>query len=220
MPRMRPLPAAEEAADGGDPAAQHEPGDRRADHHVALVAHDVLAPVRGLGELGAQVLERAAELLAVGLDGGADLVWGALRHQSPWTVSRMRWASSMARSGLGDDPRLKKREARKPARPPRTNSTAATRKNPQKICDEFTGSAHQANHAKPWMRIDRPKMAKTAAAAPMAAPLASDWTFSVTSALASSISSRTRTCARSEISCTAAVISFGRPVGSAAKTLE
>src|SRR3954452_9254462 len=132
----------------------------------------------------------------------------------------MRWASSMAISGVGGAPDLKSFEAKKPASPPRMKSTAATRKKPQKICVGPTGSAHQASHAKPLISTLRPKMANTAAAPPTTAPLTSFWTFSVTSVLASSISSRTSSCARSATSCTAAEISFGVPAGSAAKTLE
>src|SRR3954454_7554496 len=63
-------------------------------------------------------------------------------------------------------------------------------------------------------------MAKMPAAAAIAAPLTRLWTFSVTPFFASSISSRTRTRARSATSCTAAEISFGVPAGSAAKALE
>src|SRR6478672_10790118 len=102
------------------------------------------------------------------------------------------------------------------------NSRTATRKKPQKICELLTGSAHQASHAKPSSRIDRPKMANTPAAAPIAAPLAILVTFSVISVLASSISSRTSSCARSATSCTAAEISCGVPVGvgSAAKAFQ
>src|SRR3954452_1044896 len=131
----------------------------------------------------------------------------------------MRWASSMALSGVGGAPDLKRREATQPATPPRMKSRTATRKKPQKICELLTGSAHQASQAKPSRRIDRPKIANTPAAAPIAAPLAIFETFSVISVLASSISSRTRTCARSATSCTAAEISVGVPVGvgSAAK---
>src|SRR3954453_11458412 len=70
--------------------------------------------------------------------------------------------------------------------------------------------------------MDSPKIAKTPAAAATAAPFRSLETFSVISVLASSISSRTRTCARSATSCTAAEISVGDPVGvgSAAKAPE
>src|SRR4051794_20749496 len=59
------------------------------------------------------------------------------------------------------------------------------------------------------------------AAAPTTAPRAMRRNLSATSALASSISSRTRTCARSVTSCSAAEISLGLPVGSlVAKALE
>src|SRR3954452_5560029 len=132
----------------------------------------------------------------------------------------MRWASSMALSGVGGAPDLKRREATQPATPPRMKSRTATRKKPQKICELLTGSAHQASQAKPSRRIDRPKMANTPAAAPIAAPLAIFETFSVISVLASSISSRTSTCARSVTSWIAAEISRGLPAGSAAKALE
>src|SRR4051794_22219686 len=68
----------------------------------------------------------------------------------------------------------------------------------------------------------RPKIAKMPAAVPTTAPRTSLLTFSATSALASSISSRTSRLARSEISWTAAAIwgpSSGCP-GSGAKALD
>src|SRR3954465_18003 len=70
--------------------------------------------------------------------------------------------------------------------------------------------------------MDSPKIAKTPAAAATAAPFRSVEPFSVISVLASSISSRTRTWARSATSCTVAEISFGVPVvvGSAAKASQ
>src|SRR4051812_37075864 len=78
------------------------------------------------------------------------------------------------------------------------------------------------SQARPSSRMTRPKMAKTPAAAPTAVPRRILVIFSETSALASSISSRTRTLARSEISWTAAAIwgpSSGCP-GSGAKALD
>src|SRR3954453_2488738 len=61
----------------------------------------------------------------------------------------------------------------------------------------------------------------TPATPPMAAPLTIFCNFWVTSALASSISSRTISCARSVTSCSAAEISCGLPLGSlVAKALE
>src|SRR4051794_37282063 len=60
----------------------------------------------------------------------------------------------------------------------------------------------------------------TAAAAPIAAPRASRVSLIVISVLASSISSRMITCARSVTSWTAATTSRGCPSGSVAKALE
>src|SRR5206468_10469118 len=61
---------------------------------------------------------------------------------------------------------------------------------------------------------------KTPATAHTTAPRAIRCSFSVISVLASSISSRTSSCARSLTSCSAAAICCGLPVGSAAKALE
>src|SRR5881409_1385853 len=60
--------AAEEAGGPGDPAADHEAGDGGADEHLALVALDLLAPVRQLGDLAAQAVQRVREVPAVRLD--------------------------------------------------------------------------------------------------------------------------------------------------------
>src|SRR3954470_1235406 len=138
-----------------------------------------------------------------------------------WTVSRMRWASSMASSGLGGVPALKKRAATKPAMAPRSRRIAATRKKPQKKFDLLpVGSSHHASHANPCRISTIAASTKTPATAPTTAPLTMRWSFSVISVFASSISSRTMTCARSVTSCSAAVICCGVPVGSAAKALE
>ena len=104
--------------------------------------------------------------------------------------------------------------------PPRMKSTAATAKKPQKTWSEGTGSAQKASHAKPWKSKTMPKIAKTAAAPPTAAPLASRASFWLTSALASSISSRTSSEARSEISLTASAIALPLLWSSAGNALE
>ena len=57
-----------------DPAAEHEARDGGADHHLLLVVAQVLAPVGDLGDLAAQLLDREAELGAVGLDRAPDLL--------------------------------------------------------------------------------------------------------------------------------------------------
>src|SRR5438552_1055335 len=66
--RRRSAAAAQEAAERGDAAAEDEAGDRRSDHHLRLVARNLLAPVGHLGDLAPQALERDRELHAVGLD--------------------------------------------------------------------------------------------------------------------------------------------------------
>ena len=68
-----PAPAEGKRPEGGDPAAEHEPGDSGADQHLALMGAHLGAPVGELGHLDAQLLQRGAELLAVLLDRGADL---------------------------------------------------------------------------------------------------------------------------------------------------
>src|SRR5918911_1556621 len=65
MCRGRLPAAAEETHDAADAAGEHEARDGGADQHLALMAADVGAPVRGLLDLGAELLERVAELAAV-----------------------------------------------------------------------------------------------------------------------------------------------------------
>src|SRR3954465_4812061 len=128
----------------------------------------------------------------------------------------------MAMSGVGGAPDLKKRAARRPAIAPSTSSTAATVKKPQKywVCPGH-GIAHQASHDRPWRISSRAETTNTPAIAPMTAPRAIRWSLTVISSRASSISSRTISCARSVTSSSASVISFGVPVGSlVAKALE
>src|SRR5205814_8449314 len=123
----------EQPGEPGDPAADHEAGDRRADQHLALVTLELPAPVERLGQLAAQRAQRALELEPVGLDRRADLLRGTLRHRYAFcTVSRMRWASSIAMSGFGGVAERKKRAATKPAMAPRISRTTATKKKPQK----------------------------------------------------------------------------------------
>ena len=52
--------AAEQPTDGGDPAADDEAGDGRADQHLLLVLGDLLAPVGDLGHLAAQARRASA----------------------------------------------------------------------------------------------------------------------------------------------------------------
>src|SRR6185312_5987735 len=84
----------------GDAAADHEAGDRGGDQRLSSVLAELAAPVRQRDDLGAQRLDRAAELDAVLLDRGADLLGRAGRHQEATsvavTVSRIFFASSIA----------------------------------------------------------------------------------------------------------------------------
>src|SRR5215210_4412588 len=111
--------ALEDAGDPGDAAADHEPGDGGADQHLLLVALDLAAPVAGDGQLAAQPAQRMGQVVAVGLDRGADLVRRARAGGHQWrasgwatvdsgslelTVSLMSFASSIASWGVGGDP--------------------------------------------------------------------------------------------------------------------
>src|SRR5204862_5220594 len=112
------------------------------------VAAQLRAPVGELGHLAPQLLDRDRQLGAVGLDRGPDLGGRALGHQassasaraatasscppgSPVSVSRIRWASSIAISGVGGVPPLNHLAARKAATPARMNSRPPTTKKPQ-----------------------------------------------------------------------------------------
>src|SRR3954465_6166796 len=166
-------PAAEEPADGGDPAADDEAGHGRADDDLLLVLHELAAPVGQDRDLVAQALDRCAELLAVGLDRGADLLGRARRHQRRFQrkVRLILPASSIAISGTGGVLSFKKRAARKPATPPRTNSRPATKKKPQKNVWLPTGSANPASHASPWRKNSSPMTTKIPAETPTTIPL-------------------------------------------------
>src|SRR5437588_13051355 len=80
-------PAERQRAERRDPAAEHEPGDASADQHLGLVASDLATPVGQHDDLTPKLLERGAELLAIGLDREADLL-GAPNggHQLPSEV--------------------------------------------------------------------------------------------------------------------------------------
>ena len=138
--------AREQAGERCDAAADDEPGDGRADDHLALVRAQLPAPVGGLRDLAAELLDGDAELGAVGLDRAPDLLRRALRAHRASTfegpagstpvpgvagcgavmVALISWASSIAICGVGGVPFLKKRAARKPASPPSRNRTPAT----------------------------------------------------------------------------------------------
>src|SRR6476661_5444710 len=124
----------------------------------------------------------------------------------------------MAICGIGGDPVLISLEANRPAMPPATNSRAATTKKPQKNWVLPTGMTHHASQDRPSRRMTRPKIANTAAAPPMAAPLARRVSLVETSALASSTSSRMSSEARSEISLTASAMAWAELWSSVAAT--
>src|SRR5215207_9680745 len=97
-------PAAEDAGDPGDAAPDEEPGNSSADEHLLLVLGELLAPVRQLGDLALEALDREPELATVRLDGGADLLRRpGCGHQwrASSTVCLIRCASSIAICGLG-----------------------------------------------------------------------------------------------------------------------
>ena len=93
------------------------------------VLGQLTAPVGQLRHLGAQVVDREAQLLARRLDRGSDHLGALGRPSAPafspptWSRSmvcasssaRVRLASSIAMSGMGGAPFLKKRQASRPA---------------------------------------------------------------------------------------------------------
>src|SRR5262249_30804057 len=99
------------------------------DHGVALVLEDLAAPVGELPNLPLEVVDGVAELSARGLHGLLDLCGGAGRlHQwrASSSMSRVSLASSIASSGAGGAPRLKKRTASRMARRPSTSRPPVT----------------------------------------------------------------------------------------------
>src|SRR4051794_32438286 len=104
--------------EGGNPAADHEPGDGGADDRVALVTSQLRAPVGQFLDLRLEVVHRERQLAAGLLDRGPDLGGCALgrRHQlCSMMSSRMSRASSIAMSGVGGAPFLIQRRPMKPA---------------------------------------------------------------------------------------------------------
>src|SRR5215204_2724561 len=134
---------AQQPAHAGDPATEHEPGNRGPDQDLLLVRHELAAPVGDDRDLLAELLDGHAELGAVRLDRLTDLLRGAGGHQRgtlsgtavpgrwvPETVSRMSCASSIASSGLGGVAFLMKRKASRPPRAPSRNRISVTIRKP------------------------------------------------------------------------------------------
>src|SRR5690349_4996490 len=104
-------------------------------------------------------------------------------------------ASSIAMSGVGGAPRLKARQANSPAAAAISRKRpASTKKPPQKLLKTRSLSSQ----ATPCISIISAARTNTPAARPATDPRSRRLNFSVTSVLASSISSRIRTDARSE----------------------
>ena len=209
-----------------------KPHDRRADRDLGAVALDVRAPVGQARDLAAQALHRHRQLHAVGLDRAADLRRRALRHQlwpprpaDRWqpralagadrgrrlgadTLSRILRASSIAMFGTGGEPFLTALAAISPAIAPSTTQDHGHREEAPEV-REFVADrevvVEQPRAARP-ARTRAPPMKNTPAATPTTAPLTSLVAFSVISAFASSISSRTSSVARSETSAIAAAM--------------
>src|SRR5215207_2013555 len=115
--------------------------------------------------------------------------------------ARVRLASSIASSGVGGEPFLNSRSATTPARIANRNSMPVTTANPAQLLSSQLKTSLK-NQARPWKKVVIPKIMNTPAATATAAPLVSFETLSLTSALASSISSRTSREAFSETSAT------------------
>ena len=179
---------------------------------LLLVLAQLLAPVGDLGDLAAQVLQRARERGAVGLDRRADLLRGARAAISAPRHGRLgvrrrdglldaACASSMAICRRRRRARLERAVGEEAGQRAEQEEEAGDHEEAPEVLavgerDRPVGQPREAVQA----GSARPKMAKTPAAAPIAAPCASLVTFWVTSALASSISSRTSSWARSETS--------------------
>src|SRR5450755_3274109 len=205
-------------ADGGDPASEHETGDAGRDHDLGLVVAQLGAPVGELDDLQAEVVEGGAEVLAVALDGVADLLGAALGHQvslPELMVARIFSASSIAIFGIGA-PTFSLRRANTNAPAVSSSRMTMTMAKPSHRSPVASLIA-QAMVSSTKTRANTPNTAPTATAA---APRAMLDTFSVTSALASSISSRTRTESFSETSVTAVARLSPGSGRSAGKALE
>src|SRR5215217_8144595 len=232
----RPLAASGDERHGGRNATtDHEARDRRADQRHLAVADQLATPVRELGHLRAQVVYRKRQLAASLLDLRANHLGAASRHyaltSSPrsrlrWTWSRsifcasssarVRLASSMASSGMGGEPFLNSRSASSPATTASMNRRAVTTAKPAQLLSSQLKMSSR-NQARPWKKVVTPKIRKTPAAPATATPFVSFESLSVTSAFASSISSRTSCEAFSETSATISPSDFeplscgGRP---------
>src|SRR3954469_17076257 len=115
-------PARQQAGEGGDPDADDEARDGRADDHLALVRAQLCLPVRRLDDLAAQLLDGDRQLGAVGLDRLPDLFRASLGQFTFSTtpvagvagcesviVALISLPSSIAICGVGGEPLRKKR---------------------------------------------------------------------------------------------------------------
>ena len=156
--------------DRGEPAAEQEAGDRRADQRRALVLVELLAPVGDLGDLAAQLRDRDRERGAVGLDRGADLVGRAIRPSGEPAVLA-HGVADLAR--LVDRHRRRRRARRRAARGTRatpasaasTSSSAATMKKPQKISPAGRARRRTARRARSSTKSTASTMKPPAASA-------------------------------------------------------
>src|SRR3954447_11198849 len=200
------------AAEHGEATADDEPGHGGADDRLLLVAAQVAAPVGRQLDLAAEAVDGRDEALAVVLDRLPDLLRGALGRRAcahdDDSSSLVLRASSMAICGVGGEPFLNSRAANIPARPPSAKRIAATTKKPQKYWVLPTGSAHQPSQDRPWKNNVTPQITNTAAAPPAIARASRRLSFWLASALASSISSRKISEARSLTSLTASAIAL------------
>src|SRR5437763_494466 len=209
----RPLAPAEQPEHGGHPAADHEAGHRCSDDRLAPVLHELAPPVGDLADLRLEVVQRVLELPAGLLDGEPDLGGRAGGHQLRASSSArfVFCASSIASSGVGGVPFLIIRRPNSAAAAARSSSAPVVIPKPTQIftLSQLTNPQESVSRAK--MSINS---AKNPASPNAAAPLAIRETFCVTSALASAISSRTRSCAFSVTSETISPSGFSAvPVG-------
>src|SRR5215207_1315604 len=167
-------PAAHQAGERGDAAADHEAGHGGADEDLLAVLVDLLAPVGDLGHLRPEAVDGEPEVGAVRLDRAPDLLrraWaghqrlasgdaGAWRAPTGPTavpageaesVPLISCASSIASCGVGDEPFLTKRSARKPAIPPSSRISTPVMRKPTHRAD-VTSSTSLMPHDSAWSR--------------------------------------------------------------------
>src|SRR5205823_10703309 len=171
-----------------DSAGEHEAerGRGAGDQREPLL--DLARDVSDVPDLPAQVLDRARELLALGLDLALYLLrCASVRRHQLFRAPVVSFASRIACSGTGGEPRLISRSPASVSAPASPRSRAVTRSSASQVAKNVSRAAASARNAKP-----SPMSTNRAAPATRPRPMPSAATLRLSSSCASSSSSRAR----------------------------